>query len=69
MADTASGWLDRERLLAALRTDRERLNLDVFRIRKQFALMGVRNAADVIERRPDTSQLRIGVGRLVIERI
>jgi pSer/pThr/pTyr-binding forkhead associated (FHA) protein len=69
MADTASGWLDRESLLAALRTDRERLNLDVFRIRKQFALIGVRNAADVIERRPGTSQLRIGVGRLSIERI
>ena len=69
MANTASGWVHREQLLTALRTDRERLNLDVFRIRKQFALAGVRDATNIIERRPDTGQLRIGVGRLAIERI
>jgi hypothetical protein len=69
MANTASGWLHREALLSALRTDRERLNLDVFRIRKQFALAGVRDASNVIERRPDTGQLRIGAGRLSVERV
>jgi len=69
MANTASGWLLREELLTALRTDRERLNLDVFRIRKQFALAGVRDATNIIERRPDTGQLRIGVGRLSVERV
>jgi hypothetical protein len=49
--------------------DREQLNLDVFRIRKQFALAGVRDAPSIIERRSGTGQLRIGVQRLSIERV
>ncbi|HEU4582056.1 MAG TPA: FHA domain-containing protein [Polyangiaceae bacterium] len=69
IANTASGWLHREQLISALRTDRERINLDVFRIRKQFALAGVRDANHIIERRADTGQLRIGVGRISIERV
>lgn len=67
--EAACGWVHRQDILDALRIDRERLNLDVFRARKHFALAGVRDAADVIERRPDTSQLRIGIAQLSIQRI
>jgi hypothetical protein len=42
------------------------LNVDVFRIRKQFADKGVLDAATLVERRP--RQLRIGTGRISIER-
>lgn len=67
--EAACGWVYRQEILEALRIDRERLNLDVFRVRKHFALAGVRDAAAVIERRPDTSQLRIGITQLSIQRI
>lgn len=67
--DAASGWVQRESLLSALRIDRERLNLDVFRLRRHFALAGVRDAVDVIERRSDTGQLRLGIAQLSIARI
>jgi hypothetical protein len=43
------------------------LNIDVFRIRGQFAAAGVVDAADILERRPPSRQLRIGTGRLTIE--
>jgi hypothetical protein len=42
------------------------LNIDVFRIRKQFAATGVVDAANIIERRPRTRQLRIGTGRISV---
>jgi hypothetical protein len=42
------------------------LNIDVHRIRKQFAEVGVLDAANIVERRPRTRQLRIGTGRLSI---
>jgi hypothetical protein len=67
-ADTC-GWVHRETLLNELRVDREQLNLDVFRIRKHFALAGVRDAPSIIERRSGTGQLRIGVAQLSIERV
>ena len=40
------------------------LNIDVFRIREQFAKAGVVDAAGIIERRP--GQLRVGTGRITI---
>jgi hypothetical protein len=75
LADTAhgvdassSGWVYREELMSALKLDREQLNLAIFRIRKQFETAGVSEAAGIIERRPDTQQLRIGVPRLEVGR-
>jgi hypothetical protein len=42
------------------------LNLDVFRLRRQFAALGIVDAANIVERRPRTRQLRIGTARLQI---
>jgi hypothetical protein len=69
LPEAACGWTHRETVLSDLRLDRERLNLDVFRIRKQFSLAGVRDAPSIIERRAGTGQLRIGVRHLSIERV
>lgn len=69
MAQAACGWTHRETLMNELRLDREQLNLDVFRIRKQFSTAGVRDAATIIERRSGTGELRIGVQHLSIERV
>jgi hypothetical protein len=69
LPSTACGWLYQDELVDALQTSPERLNVDIFRIRKQFASMDVANAANIIERRSRTKQLRIGIESLVIEPI
>jgi len=55
------GWVDREELCRMLATDRVRLNNDVFRLRKQLAALGIHGAADIVARRPDAGQLRLGI--------
>ncbi len=47
-----------------LATDRVRLNNDVFRLRKQLAALGIAGAAEIVARRPDAGQLRLGVERV-----
>jgi hypothetical protein len=73
LADEASGagpsecgWVYQEQMLSWLRAPQDRLNVDVFRIRKQFAVLGLVNAADIVERRHGTRQMRIGTALLQI---
>ena len=49
-------------------TDELRLDVDVCRIRKQFAALGVRGAAHVVDRRAGTGRLRLGVDRVDVQR-
>ena len=42
---------------------------EVFRIRRHFGHHGVPQAATIIERRPGTTQLRIGMARLEITKV
>jgi len=63
--DTSCGWVDRDDLANDPRTPQ--LNVDVFRIRKQFAERGVIDAANVVERRPN--ELRIGTRKIAIARL
>ncbi|HKQ68708.1 MAG TPA: FHA domain-containing protein [Polyangiaceae bacterium] len=67
--ETACGWKYQDELTQELRITPERLNIDIFRIRKQFAAIGVGDAAHVIERRPRTRQVRIGLISLSVENI
>ncbi len=61
------GWLYADRVAEELSISRAKLNVDIFRARKQIADLGVRGAARGIERRPQTQQLRLGVPELVFE--
>lgn len=54
-ADEVAGWLD---------IDVTRLNVEVYRLRQQLAGLGLRDAATIIERRPQAGQMRLGVGQL-----
>ncbi len=67
-AEAVCGWVDHEDLSRDPRMTPPQLNIDVFRIRKQFSAAGVVDAAGIIERRPLTRQLRIGVERLTVVR-
>jgi hypothetical protein len=64
--ETACGWIDYEDFSNDPRMSPPLLNIDVFRIRRQFATIGVVDAANIIERRPPSRQLRIGTGRLTL---
>jgi hypothetical protein len=63
------GWLDREELCRMLATDSNKLNVDIFRARKQFSALGIQGAAGIIARRPGTGQLRLGLDRVDVTRI
>jgi hypothetical protein len=65
LEESEQGWVHQDTLAQALRTDPEAINVDVFRIRKRFG-QHYRNAARIIERRPRTGQLRLGVGTFEI---
>jgi hypothetical protein len=64
--DDACGWMDFERALYEPNMSAEKLNLDVFRIRRHCAAAGIADAATIIERRPRTRQLRLGAGNIEI---
>lgn len=62
------GWVAREALCRMLATDLNKLNVDIHRARKQFAQLGIQNAAGIVERRPGTGELRIGVRNVEVVR-
>jgi hypothetical protein len=66
LPDTTCGWIYQEDLAHDPTMAPPQLNIDVFRIRRQFAGLGVIDAANVVERRPRTRQLRIGTGLISI---
>ena len=66
LPDTSCGWVYQDDLGRDLDIAVVQLNIDVFRIRKQIAGLGLSDAPNIIERRPRVKQLRIGVGGLEI---
>lgn len=67
--DSVCGWIYQEDLLKDLSTTHLQLNVDICRIRKHFAALGLKEAAAIVERRPRTKQLRIGVADLVVTNV
>jgi hypothetical protein len=62
LPETSCGWVYQDELAVRPAVSPSQLNIDVCRLRKQFASLGVSDAANIIERRPGTRQLRIGTG-------
>ena len=63
------GWVDREVLCRMMGTDSRRLNVDVFRVRRQMAALGIHGAAGIIARRSGTGQIRLGTARVEVTRL
>jgi hypothetical protein len=63
------GWLFQDRILEMLKTDASYLNLSIHRSRHQLSKAGVADAAQLVERRPGTRQLRLGVEAVEIVRL
>jgi FHA domain len=69
LPETSCGWLYQEDLVRGLNVEATQVNLDVYRIRQQFSAIGVPDAANIVERRPRTRQLRIGSPNLAVVRL
>lgn len=61
-----SGWVYTDALMDQLKIDRITMNLFVYRCRKQLAGTGMPSAAELLERRPHTHQIRIGTPLLQV---
>jgi len=63
------GWLTADELLKMLRMDDNHLNICIHRARTQLGRFGVADAASLVERRPGTRQIRIGVARIQLRQL
>jgi len=63
----SAGWIDQHELLRQLALGPEKLNLDIFRARRQFGAAGFIPAAGIVERRAATRELRLGVSSIDLE--
>ncbi|HYQ44752.1 MAG TPA: FHA domain-containing protein [Polyangiaceae bacterium] len=66
LPEAECGWIYKEQLAQGLLVTSQQVDGEVFRIRRHFGHHGVPQAAVIIERRPGTTQLRIGMSRLQI---
>jgi hypothetical protein len=62
------GWMDKDQIAEGLKVTPQQVDGEVFRIRRHFSQHGLPEAAIIIERRPRTKQIRLGVKSLRIER-
>lgn len=67
LGEPDGGWLDREQLCSMLLTDRNGLNVQLYRARRQLLKAGIEGVDQLIERRG--SKLRLGVTRVRVERL
>lgn len=62
-----SGWLHPDSLCSMLRCRAPLINLHIHRARRSLAVADVRGAGGIVERRPGTRELRLGVAQTRIE--
>lgn len=62
----SAGFRRRDEICSELAMSPERLNVDVHRARKQLAEAGIKDAANIVERRASALELRLGTDRVVI---
>ncbi|MBC7976525.1 MAG: FHA domain-containing protein [Myxococcales bacterium] len=64
--ESAEGWIYQDELADKLAIDENHLNVAVFRCRRQLAEAGIIGAADIVERRRPTREVRLGVSKIEI---
>jgi hypothetical protein len=68
LPDASCGWMDKDALADGFKMTPQQVDGEVFRIRKHFTQHGLPEATTVIERRPRTKQIRLGLMQVRIER-
>lgn len=66
LPEEEQGWVDSERLARMLAMTRGTVNVHVCRARAQFSDLGIAGAADIVERRATSQEIRLGVRDLLI---
>jgi hypothetical protein len=64
--ESAEGWVYQDELADRLAIDENHLNVAIFRCRRQLAEAGIIGAADIVERRRPTREVRLGVSKIEI---
>jgi hypothetical protein len=68
VAEASCGWMDKEQLADGFKMTPQQVDGEVFRIRKHFSQHGLPESTTVIERRPRTKQIRLGLRQVTVER-
>jgi len=68
LPESARGWVYADQLGRDLGFSEGKVNLHIFKARRQLEALGVAEAARVVERRPQTQQLRLGLTQIEIVR-
>jgi hypothetical protein len=68
LAEASCGWMDKEQLADGFKMTPQQVDGEVFRIRKHFSQHGLPESTTIIERRPRTKQIRVGVSQLQVHR-
>lgn len=68
LPEGSCGWMDKEELADGLKMTPQQVDGEVFRIRKHFTQHGLSESTTVIERRPRTKQIRLGITKLRVDR-
>ncbi len=66
LVEPQRGWMLVDDLCRALAMDENRLNVEIYRIRRDFAAMGLADATAIVERRRGSRLLRLGTVRFSI---
>jgi hypothetical protein len=68
LSPSEHGWLYQDKLCQMLALDSSAIYLQIHRARRQLEAAGIARSADIVERRPGSGQLRIGVAALEVRR-
>jgi hypothetical protein len=66
LAEPQQGWVFVDELCRSLSMEESRLNVEIYRIRRDFANIGLSDPTSVVERRRGSRQIRLGTSRLAI---
>lgn len=64
--DEEAGWMTLDEATRSAAVGINKLNLDIFRLRREFEGLGLRDPRQLIERREVRREIRVGTGRLSI---
>jgi hypothetical protein len=68
LPEASCGWMDKDELADGLKFTPQQVDGEVFRIRKHFIQHGLPESMTIIERRPRTKQIRLGLSQVRIDR-
>ena len=66
VSSTGEGWVHMEEVCKRLNIDRPTLNTYAHRLRKQFDKTDLTDAVNIVERRADSDEVRLGCSEVVI---